>query len=65
MKRRIMGEEPLADVSELTDNDDEDGLPQAEKDDEKDKFDPMMVEAEKILADYIHIAFAPKMTMQN
>ncbi|MBA4366977.1 MAG: tail-specific protease [Desulfobacterium sp.] len=54
MRRTIQGEALLADVSELENNED-DELNQVEKDDEADKFDPMMTEAEKILLDYLCI----------
>jgi carboxyl-terminal processing protease len=54
MRRAIQGEKLLVDVSELESKED-DELKQEEKDDEKDKFDPIMTEGEKILLDYICI----------
>ncbi|RJP80478.1 MAG: tail-specific protease [Desulfobacteraceae bacterium] len=55
MRRAITGEKLLSDVTELENNED-DELSQVEKEDEKDKFDPMMTEAENILVDYIHVS---------
>jgi carboxyl-terminal processing protease len=50
MRRSIQGEKVLANVSELEEIDD-DEIPDPE--DKKDKFDPVMTEAEQIFLDYI------------